>query len=129
MIAGRKKPNGYVQIEIEGKAYYAHRLVWKVHHGTDPTSLIDHINGDRNDNRIENLREATASESTQSRCTPRSNTSGVKGVYWAKQRGAWGVKITIGGVQHFLGYFDDKSEAAEVANTARSKFHGEFARV
>ena len=64
-VVGSITQGGYLKVELEGSCYRVHRLIWKWHHGTDPNDLIDHINRDRTDNRIENLREATSSENNQ----------------------------------------------------------------
>lgn len=77
-----KNGNGYLAGRIEGEKYYAHRAIWAVHHGRWPTHGIDHINGIRDDNRIVNLRPATATQNSGNACAPSHNTSGIKGVSW-----------------------------------------------
>ena len=71
---------GYRKIGIQGRYFPAHRLAWLIHHGVDPVSDLDHINGDRDDNRIANLRIATQSQNMHNRRADKDNTSGYKGV-------------------------------------------------
>jgi hypothetical protein len=64
-IAGSKNGQGYILIKIDGKFYFAHRLAWLVTHGTFPINMIDHIDGNRENNKINNLREATAEQNME----------------------------------------------------------------
>lgn len=73
---------GYVIIYITGKVYKAHRLAWIYIHGAHPENLIDHINGNRSDNRISNLRQATTSQNLYNKRMYSTNSSQVKGVHW-----------------------------------------------
>ena len=74
--------NGYVSIEIDNKPYKAHRLAWLYVYGEIPKNLIDHVNNNRADNRISNLRKATYQENSENYKTPKTNKSGVKNVSW-----------------------------------------------
>jgi hypothetical protein len=124
------KSIGYRCIRIDGRRYFAHRLAWFYVHGTWPNDQIDHINGDRSDNRFSNLREATNSENQQNRGVQSNNTSGCKGVNWAKHANKWRAAIMHNGKPKHLGYFDaDKlDEAAAAYAKAAREHHGEFAR-
>ena len=120
--------NGYTKIDIEGKAYYAHRLAWLYMYGEMPKLHLDHINCDKSDNRICNLREATRFENLRNTGKNIKNTSGAKNVYLHKSTGKWQVKIAFDGKSKHLGLFDDFELADLVAVEARSKYHGQFAR-
>lgn len=116
----------YVSAKILGKTYRLHQLIFLFHRGYMPMQL-DHINNDSRDNRIENLREATASENACNRKTFKNNTSGVKGVSWHKKHSKWMVYIDFNKKRKTVGYFDDV-ELAELASVeARNKYHGQFA--
>jgi hypothetical protein len=94
---------------------------------TDPGDLqIDHVNGDRLDNRISNLRVADNAENNRNKGKPKSNSSGYKGVCLHKASGTYRTYITVKGKQHSLGYYATVEEAAEVVRKARVSFEGEF---
>lgn len=118
---------GYTKIEIDNKPYKAHRLAWLYVYGEMPKHLIDHINNDRSNNKISNLREATYQENNENYKTPKTNKSGVKNVSWYKQLNKWVVSISIKGVKKTIGYFDDLEFAELVAIEARNKYRMEFA--
>ena len=86
-VAGTEHGNGYLKVRLGDKVYYAHRLVYYMHHGWMPEQ-IDHINGNRSDNRIDNLRAATKSQNALNSRMPKNNTSGVKNVSWCKSTSA-----------------------------------------
>jgi hypothetical protein len=79
-VAGYLNHDGYVYIKINNKIYSAHRLAWLFTNKAYPENMIDHINGNRSDNRICNLREATRVENAYNQKKQKNNTSGVKGV-------------------------------------------------
>ena len=118
---------GYLSVEIDHKSYSVHRLVWLMHHGVLP-EFLDHINGNKLDNRIENLRPATKSQNNQNKRLYSNNTSGVKGVCWHKRIKKWQVNVRVNGKQKSFGFFDDIELAELVASEARNKLHGQFAR-
>jgi hypothetical protein len=117
---------GYMATKISGKHYCIHRLIWMWHHGDMPEQ-IDHINRNSLDNRIENLRPATASQNTMNRKLFANSTSGCRGVSWHKKRGMWWSYVDVNKKRKSLGYFNDLELADLVAVEARSKFHGQFA--
>lgn len=121
--AGYVAPNGYRKIMINYKNYYEHRLIFEMHYG-EPQEEIDHINGNRSDNRIENLRIATRSQQNQNTKMRSDNTSGVKGVFWHNKAQKWQVTVQ----KMYFGIFDDLELASLVAAEARDKYHGEYAR-
>lgn len=124
-----RAPNdkGYYTVMVRGKTYKAHRLIWLIATGTWPAEHIDHINGDKTDNRVENLREATNAENMQNRAAPRNNTSGYKGVSWHKRDRKWRAKIQVDGKRRYLGHFDTPEEAHAAYCEAAREHHGEFA--
>lgn len=119
--------NGYREIEINNKKYKAHRLAWLYVHGEMPKNLIDHIDGDRSNNKISNLREATYQENSENYKTPKTNKSGVKNVSWYKNLNKWVVSISVKKTAKTIGYYDDLELAELVAVEARNKYRGEFA--
>lgn len=121
--------HGYRVGHINGRKYYAHRVAFACFHGKWPDEHVDHINGDRGDNRIANLRPASNSENMRNMRTPRSNKSGAKGVSWSSNRMKWEARIRTGNGSKFLGHFDTVSDAAEAYKRAARQYHGSFARM
>lgn len=119
--------NGYREIEIDNKKYKAHRLAWLYVHGEMPKNLIDHIDNNRSNNKISNLREATYQTNSENYKTPKTNKSGVKNVSWYKKLNKWVVSISVEKTKKTIGYFDDLEFAELVAIEARNKYRGEFA--
>jgi len=117
----------YVNISIKGSRHQAHRIIFLMHHGYLP-KIVDHINGKTQDNRIENLRAATHTENLRNCKVPKTNTSGYKNVVWHSQRKKWNVKLTINHKNTSFGLYDDIELADLVAQEARSKYFGSFAR-
>lgn len=116
--------SGYHAVCFAGKIYLGHRLVWMMAHGSDPGGdEIDHINGDRKDNRLINLRRCTSSQNNRNRRMSRRNKSGVKGIYWETARRKWFAICS----QNFIGRFDKLEDAAAAVIEFRSREHGEFA--
>lgn len=111
-IAGcRSDALGYWSIGLHRRRYWAHRLAWLMTHGQWPEHQIDHINGDRADNRLANLREATHAENQQNRHKSRPNKYGLRGVDFSPQLGRYRARVVFRGVKHNLGYFDTVEEA------------------
>ena len=110
-----------------GKHQLIHRLIFLHQHGHLP-KIVDHINGNSLDNRIENLRAATVSENMLNQKIRSDNKSGCKNVAWSSLHQQWRVRMLVNGKNRSLGTFDDLEFADLVAQEARSKFHGAFAR-
>ncbi|MDR9777252.1 HNH endonuclease signature motif containing protein [Rhizobium hidalgonense] len=117
---------GYMCLSFEGITYKVHRLIWMMVYGTEPTT-IDHINRNRSDNRIANLREVSPSENSLNKGKQSNNKSGVIGVY--SRSGKWRSEITVNRVVMHLGTFSTKDEAerarlAAEANLTVKRFEG-----
>lgn len=124
--------NGYRYIRVNQKMLLAHRIAWLMSTGEDPEGLvIDHINGDRLDNRIDNLRLATYSQNSANAKRHSRNTSGLKGASRVLKNGRWGGRwqssITYQGRQMHLGSFGTKEEAHAAYLSAARGLQGEFA--
>lgn len=124
-IAGTKKKTGYMSITYKGKLYAAHRLAFLYEHGYLP-KMIDHINRNKVDNRIENLREATHSQN-QYNSKKGMGKSKERNVYWRKYKKKWAVIFHFNNKPKQFGSFDTIEEASKLANELRLKFHGNFA--
>lgn len=123
---GKPMPIGYLRVSRGGRTYYAHRLAWFLMTGRWP-SRVDHVNGDRSDNRWENLREATPSQNSANAALASTNTTGRKGV--TRYRGTFRAQIQVRGKRLWLGDHASKDAAAAAyAKAARAAF-GPFARV
>ena len=126
-VAGWTRKDGYSFIRLNNKLYRTHRLAWLYMYGSFPKNEIDHIDGNPNNNRINNLR---LSNSTQNKCNTRlrkDSTSGAKGIHWYKAYEKWQVKLTYNKKTINLGYFKDFFEACCVVASERNKIHKEFA--
>lgn len=109
---------GYNVICINRKKYKAHRLAWLYVYGVMPTKDIDHKNRNKTDNRISNLREATAIENARNKGLSVKNKSGFIGVSWKASHGRWCAQVAIDGVVKHLGLYNSPLSASR----ARTKF-------
>lgn len=115
--------NGYIGVKIDGKLYKAHRICWLMTFGLLKTDYeIDHINGVRSDNRLENLREVTRSENLRNRGIAINNKSGVPGVYWHKHSKKWHSTIYVEKQRFHLGSFISIEDAQKTRVEAEAKF-------
>jgi hypothetical protein len=126
-LAGWEDNRGYRRIQLGERTYLTHRLVFLMHHGYLP-KIVDHIDGDRLNNKIENLREVTPSQSSCNIKTRVNSISGVKGVTWRKDRNRWIAKITYQGKVYHVGLYKDVEDAEKAIQERRSELHGEYAR-
>lgn len=108
--AGSIRKDFYTQIMIDGDHYKAHRIAWKMVHGEEPID-IDHINGDKSDNRIENLRSVSHGENMRNKPLYANNKSGFPGVEFHVRDGVWVAKIGADNRQIHLGSFPTINEA------------------
>ena len=125
-LAGRLSDKGYWRITFCNRIYKAHRLIFLMHKGYLPVE-IDHIDGNKLNNRIDNLREATRAQNIFNRGLMKTNTSGVKGVSWSKERNKWEVQMYVDGKKHNIGRFENLEVAKAMAIAFRQQHHGEFA--
>lgn len=129
-LAGAIIHRGYKAICVDGVRYLSHRLAWLYVYSEWPDGELDHANGDKGDNRIENLRLATRSQNNANRDTLKPTRSGIKGVSWhAKGHKNWRARIKHGRKERSVGYFHTKEEAAEAYRLAAEETFGEFARI
>ena len=117
---------GYVRIKINSEKYLAHRLAWLYVYGDFPEGMLDHINQNKSDNRICNLRKASRSENLFNKGKTKANTSGVKNVSWCKRHKVYLARLSVNNRKIYLGRFKTISEAEAVLTANRQKYHGEF---
>ncbi len=125
-IVGSIQTSGYCVFMYKGKRYYSHRIIWEMLHGPIPDGVeIDHINHDRADNRIENLRLVSGKENMKNKSMQKNNISGVTGVSWNKNRMKWQAQISVNGKIIYLGIFSDFNSAVSARKVAenRHEFH------
>ena len=122
-VSGYIMETGYIEIRIDGERHLAHRLAWFRVHGAWPTGHIDHIDGNKLNNRITNLRDVDRAVNMQNLKTAQSNnlSSGLLGVYPNKKR--WGAKITVNRTVYLLGTHDTPEEAHQVYLGAKRLLH------
>ena len=125
---GTRHCKGYRQAQIEGKRYLVHRLVFLYHHGRMPDTMIDHIDGNRLNNSINNLRECDRAENGYNSRKRKDNTSGYKNVSWSKATKKWTVRMSKDKKYQVVGYFDTIESAILAAKEARDELHGAFAK-
>ena len=126
-FAGSRTARGYLHIGVQGVRLKSHRIAWYAWCGEVP-DYLDHINGDRDDNRIANLRSCTNAENMRNLVTlQRNNTSGTTGVCWFKPAGLWTAQIKVDGTNLNLGYYRDKEDAIKARKVAELRYFGEFA--
>ena len=123
-VAGGKQIQGYWKISVDRRAYFAHRLAWLYIHGTWPVDQIDHIDCQKDNNRIANLREAGGVFNSQNqRKAHKNNISGLLGAHWSAQEKKWRTAIMVDGKLIHLGYFPAAEEAHAAYVAAKRKRH------
>lgn len=122
--AGCVTKHGYISIRVKGVSYQAHRLAWLHHYGEWPEHEIDHINGNKADNRIANLRDVSRKENCENQLRPqRHNNSGFLGVSWAKNEKKWKAQINHHGKKMAIGYFDSPEKAHDAYLSVKREIH------
>jgi hypothetical protein len=124
-VAGRSASGGYRMLGLYKKTYMEHRLIFMFHNGYFPKE-VDHIDGNKSNNRIENLRPATHMENLKNQKVRINNVSGHKNVGWAGREQKWRVRLAINGKDKHIGYFADRELADFVAVEAANLHHKEF---
>jgi hypothetical protein len=128
--AGHLEQDGYIRVRINKVIYPIHRIIFLHHYGYLP-KFIDHKDGNRSNNLIENLRECTARENQYNRKVQSRKfaeiTSKWKGVCWLPTRKRWIARIRVDNKLKFLGHFLNEDDAAVAYNSAAKTYFGEFA--
>lgn len=124
--AGCSIRGGRRTVQMEGKAWQEHRLIWKLVYGTEPR-IVDHVNRDPSDNRLTNLRAVTAGQNVRNTGIYRNNTSGLKGVSWHKPARRWRAVIQHKREHRFLGLFRTRREAGLAYDAAARRLFGPHA--
>ena len=128
-MAGKKfgcNSLGYIRGKIHQKGYAEHILIWLYHYGVWPKDQIDHINGNRSDNRLENLREVNNQQNQFNSSASRNSTSKYKGVSWHKASGKWQAKISIDRKHYYLGIYNTEQEAVKAYNNSAKFYHKQY---
>lgn len=116
--------HGYIIVGVLGVRMLAHRIIWEMHNGPIPDGMqIDHINHNKLDNRIENLRVVTSTENNHNLKMRKNNKPGITGVSWDKQHSKWAANIKVNGVFIRLGLFSCIKDAAKVRRKAELKYN------
>lgn len=118
---------GYIRLRLNNRAYVAHRVAWFFVYGVVPSNYIDHINGNKKDNRIANLRECTNQQNTHNSATRVDNKTGFKGVSWCSKNGKFRAQIQLLSKRRIsLGFFEAPELAAAAYQVKAKQIHGEF---
>jgi hypothetical protein len=129
MIAGSKHSRGYTTIRIDGSDFLAHRLAFYMSgREIDDSLQIDHINGNKADNRLCNLRIATFAENNQNITKKKNNRSGYKGICFDAKRNLYRARIRANNKVHWIGYFKNPEDAHAAYCKTAEKLHGHFYR-
>lgn len=110
-VLGNKSFDGYVVLRLDGISCLAHRMAWLYVHGCIPSGVVDHVNGNRSDNRIENLRVVSAWRNQHNNCMRRRD-GGLVGTYWHHDA-KWEARTAVQGKRVFLGFFPTERDAYE----------------
>lgn len=123
---GTKHHSGYLRFNMNKKNYAVHRVIYQLETGVYP-DYVDHIDGNKTNNKIENLRDCSFAENKRNVTKYKNNTSGYKNVYFNKRNNNYMVCLTINNKPTYFGSFKDVELADLVAMEARNKYHKEFA--
>ena len=120
-IAGTSH-HGYKYVKIKYRQFATHRVIWALHNGEWPNGQMDHINGVRDDNRIENLRIVTNQENQKNTKLSKNNKSGLPGVCWDKAACRWRATAVVNYKAYYLGIYEDFFEAVCARKSAELKY-------
>lgn len=116
------KTDGYIYIRMSNKRYAAHRLLWKLYFNEEPNGQIDHIDGNKTNNKKENLRIVTNVENSRNAKMNSKNTSGVTGVSFCKKSNKWFASIRVNYIKKNLGLYKNKEDAIAARKNAEKEF-------
>nr|WP_182312330.1 HNH endonuclease [Comamonas testosteroni] len=125
--AGTLSHHGYMRMKIDDKSYAIHRLAWLYMTGNMPVTSIDHVDGDKLNNRFSNLREANRSQNNQNGRAAKRKIDLPRGVCISHPSGRFKASISLGNKRRHLGTFNTPAEASEFYQLAADMLHGEFA--
>lgn len=114
---------GYKLLRADRRSYAQHRLAWLYMTGSWPEAQVDHRNGQRDDNRWDNLRSATDAQNRQNMAKKRGTRATLQGVTWFPRDQRWMARIGLNYKSHFLGYYDTESEAHQAYLAAKAELH------
>lgn len=130
---GSNTGDGYLQLylSVTSRVYNlkSHRVCWFLYYGSWPNSMLDHIDGDGTNNKVDNLRLVSNQENQMNKRAKVGCSSKYKGVHWCKQRERWRSRIKISGKFTFLGSYTSEEEAARAYDKAARETFGEYARL
>jgi len=128
-VAGSVRSDGYRLLGFNNQRTLEHRVIWELFNGSIPDGMqVDHIDGDRSNNRIENLRVATIEQNRRNRKVNNDNSTGYKGVGWRSSHSKWRARIAYNKRTIHLGYFDTPEDAHRAYCEASKRLHGNFSR-
>ena len=121
----------YIKINYNGKRYIIaeHRVIWALSKNQWPEHTIDHIDNNKSNNKMKNLRSATVAENNKNKPSTKNSTSKYKGITWKSKENKWYVAVRVYGKSKHLGIFYDEVDAAIAYNQAAKKYHGDFAYI
>ena len=126
-IVGSNNGNGYLRVSVNSKYCHVHRIIFMWHYGYFPEE-VDHKNGDKSDNRIENLREATHSQNGKNLSIRKNNKVGVNGIRWDSSRNKWYASIGVNHKTKYLGRYVVLEDAIKARRNAEILFFKEWSR-
>lgn len=126
-VLGTKNASGHLVLQIDKEMFLAHRLAWFYCFKEWPLEILDHIDGNPENNSLDNLREANKATNNYNTGMIVTNTSGIKGAYYNKSRKYYYSQITFNGKRIYLGGgFKTPEEAGELYRAKAKELHGEF---
>lgn len=126
-LAGCLGNTGYIRVTLEGVEYMAHRIIYEIHFGPIPEGCqIDHIDGNKSNNNLENLRLASRTENSYNRDKNKNNSSGYKGVHFCNRDKRYKAQIALEKKRKHLGSFKSAEEAYEAYLKAAREVHRDF---
>lgn len=121
-MAGYVAADGYQKVFVFGRPFLAHRIIWLYHYNEWPKKYIDHIDGNRLNNKISNLRDVSGMENQRNRALAKNNKSGIAGVCWSRHYKRWVSRIKINNKFISLGSYEDFFEACCARKSAEKHF-------